>query len=243
MKKITFIALFVLSAISASAQNSKLIVGKWAYSDLYDKSTIDEEGQMMATMLFKEMTVSFGADNVISLTMRKKPEPGKYSFDPKDDKIINAVSDTGKKITLTIIKLTENELIVTLDKMGSMIFKKVSGEPDAIPAPTPKVPATAKQITGKWYVTGSDGKKLSEMAADLMSDSFVNFAADGKYHAKILAIEQKGTWKFGEGNTTILVETEDGKGIWSIYKISDSELVMQNDTSVKHMMFSKTQPK
>lgn len=240
MKNIITVVLLIVFQVTV-AQNSKLIIGKWAYVDLHDKSSVDEAGQQMAAMLFSQLTMNFSADNTMSITMRKKPEPGTYSFDKDNENLINAVSATGKPMPLTIVKLTENELIVTMGTMGAMIMKKVSAEPDAAPAITPKVSATMKQITGKWYVTGSENKKMSELGAELMGDSYVSFSANGKYNSKVLSIEQTGTWKFGKDNKTIVVDTEDGKGIWSIYEISDSELMMQNDTSLMRMTFSKKQ--
>ena len=239
MKKIFLIALFLAATTAGIAQNAKLIVGKWAYSDLYDKESVDEQGQQMAAMFFKDLTLSFRTDNTMSLSMRNRPETGTYEFASDNQTVITATSDSGKAMTLTIIKLTTDELILTLDKAGSMILKKVSSQPDDAPAATPKVAATQKQITGKWMVTGSTDKKLSDAAAEIMKDSFVEFTPDGKYHSKALMIEQHGTWSFGPGNTTINVETEDGKAVWNIYAISDTELTMQNDTSSKRMTVVK----
>ena len=238
MKKILFLALLLASAFG-TAQNEKRIIGKWAFSDLYDKSSLDEESQKMAAMLFKELTVNFRPDNTMSLAMRKKPETGTYAFSKEDPNVITATSDNGRAMTLTIIKLTDDELILTLDKAGSMVLKKVSEAPDDAPVATPKVAATHKQITGKWMVTGSTDKKLSDAALEIMKDSFVEFTPDGKYHSKALMVEQHGTWAFGPGNTTIAVDTEDGKAVWNIYAISDTELIMQNDTSSKRMTFVK----
>ncbi|CAM3326439.1 hypothetical protein FLLO111716_03855 [Flavobacterium longum] len=238
MKKITFLALLLVTTVGI-AQNDKLIIGKWAFSDLYDKSSVDEQGQQMAAMLFKELTINFRPDNTMSLAMRKKPETGTYAFSKENPNEITATSERGNAMTLTIIKLTADELILTLDKAGSMILKKVSATPDDAPVATPKVAATHKQITGKWMVTGSTDKKLSEAAAEIMKDSFVEFTSDGKYHSKALMVEQHGTWAFGAGNMTINVDTEDGKAVWNIYAISDTELIMQNDTSSKRMTFVK----
>lgn len=239
MKRIFLLALFLLATTTGIAQNAKLILGKWAYSDLYDKESVDEQGQQMAAMFFKDLTVSFRPDNTMSLTMRNRPETGTYEFSHDNQTVITATSDNGKAMTLTIIKLTAEELILTLDKAGSMILKRVSETPDAAPVPTPKVAATHKQITGKWMVTGSTDKKLSDAAMEIMKDSFVEFTPDGKYHSKALMVEQHGTWAFGPGNTTINVDTEDGKAVWNIYAISDTDLIMQNDTSSKRMTFVK----
>jgi hypothetical protein len=238
-KKILFVALLLAACTVGFAQNAKLIIGKWAYVDLYDKSAIDEQGQQMMTMLFGQMTISFGPDNTMLLAMRKKPEVGTYAFDKTNDTLLTATSATGKQMNFTIVKLNEKELIFTMGDAGTMVMKKVSDTPDAPPAVTPKVSATMNQISGKWHVMGKEDQK-SEFTTELLKGSFVDFGADGKYNAKILAIEQSGTWKFGEGNTTIIVDMgEDGKGVWSIYAISDSDLLMQNDTSSVKIKFSR----
>ncbi len=241
MKKMALIALLVLAAPTGISQNSKLIIGKWAYSDVYDKSGMDEQGLQMTAMLFGQLTLSFSPDGTMLLALRKKPEAGTYTFDKTDDKTLTATSASGKAMIFKIIRLTGSELIFSMGDAGSFIMKKVSPTPDAAPVAAPKVAATMKQISGKWHVVGKEDQK-SELAAELLKGSFVDFAPDGKYNAKILAIEQSGAWKFGEGNTTIIVDLgEDGKGVWSIYAISDSELVMQNDTSTAKIKFNRSQ--
>jgi len=241
MKKITLVVLLILTAHTGIAQNSKLIIGKWAYQDVYDKTGIDEQGLKMTEMLFGQLTLSFSPDGTMLLSLRKKPEAGTYAFDKADDKKLMVTSASGKEITFNIVKLTDSKMIFAMGDAGSFIMQKVSSTPDAAPPVTPKVPATLKQISGKWHVLGKEDHQ-TELAAELLKDSFVEFAADGKYNAKILSIEQSGTWKFGEGNTTIIVDLgEDGKGVWSIYSISDNDLLMQNDTSTTKIKFSRTQ--
>lgn len=240
MKRIFLVALLFVAGLAGVAQNAKLIVGKWAYVDLYDKTAIDEQGQQMLTMLFGQMTISFRPDNTVSVQLRKKPDPGVYTFDKSNDKVIKVTSDSGKEMTFTIVRLNESELVFTMGDSGTLVMKKISDTPDAAPVTMPKVAATKAQISGKWYVIGKE--EQSEFATELLKGSFVEFTPDGTYNAKILSMEQTGTWALGEGNKTINVDLgEDGQGIWSIYAISDTDLLMQNDSSALKMKFSRTQ--
>ncbi len=239
MKKILSIVFFIVAVNIGCAQNSTKIIGKWTYSDLHDKANLEEMDKEMATMLFKDLILNFRTDNSMSIAMRKAPDEATYSFDPTNDNVIIAESAGKKPMTISIIKLTDDELILKLGEIAPMILKKVSNEPDLATLQPATIPATSKQISGKWFVIGIGDKKMSDLGAEIMKDSYVQFAPDGKYSAKVLSIKQTGTWEFGQGNSTIIVETEDGRGIWSVYAISDNELIMQNDTSAKRMIFSR----
>lgn len=244
MKKIFMLAFLLLAGQTILAQNSKLIIGKWAYVSLQDSPDMDDQSKQMMDMLFKNLSINFRTDNTMTLAMRNKPEHGTYAFDKNDQAKVTATSATGKEMNLTVVKLNEKELVLTLDQAGTLVLNKVSDTPDAVEIVpvTPKVPATMKQISGKWYAVGKEGQK-SAMASELIKGSYVEFGANGKYRSEVLTIHQAGTWTMGEGNTTVNVDLdEDGKAVWSIYKISDTELVMQNDTSNSRMIFSRAKP-
>lgn len=239
MRKILSIALFIIAVNIGFAQNSAKIIGKWAYTDLHDKANLEEMDKEMAIMLFKDLILNFRADNSMSIAMRKTPDEATYSFDTNNDNMIIAESSGKKPMSIMIIKLTDDELILKLGQLAAMVLKKVSNDPDLATLQPATITATLKQISGKWFVIGIGDKKISDLGAEIMNDSYVQFNQDGKYSAKVLSIKQNGTWEFGKGNSTIIVETEDGRGIWSVYAISDNELIMQNDTSAKRMIFSR----
>ena len=112
------------------AQNAKNIIGKWAYVDLHEDSKLDATEKEMAAMLFSQLKINFRTDNTMSLIMRKTPDNGSYTFDEANENNIHAVSATGKSMPITIIKLTENELILKLGQLAAMVLNKVSAEPD-----------------------------------------------------------------------------------------------------------------
>ena len=239
MRKILTFALLIAAVNFGCAQNSTKIIGKWSYFDLHDKSNLDDVDKEMAVMLFKDLVLNFRADKSMSITMRKTPDEGTYAFDPNDENSINAESTGKKPMHITIIKLTDDELTLKLGQLAPMILKKMSNDVDQPLLKSPAISTTLKQISGKWYVKAIGEKKISDLGAELMKDSFVEFTNDGKYSAKVLSVTQDGTWEFGKDNATILVETEDGAGVWSVYSVSENELVMQNDTSAKRMTFTR----
>ena len=130
MKNILVLFVLLSTVTICKAQNSKNIIGKWAYVDLHDKSALDDATKEMAPMLFSQLIVNFRADNTMSLKMRKTPDHGTYKFDETDENLIHAISATGKPMPITIVKLVEDELIIKMGQLAPMVLKKVSAEPD-----------------------------------------------------------------------------------------------------------------
>jgi hypothetical protein len=241
MRKLLLLVAILLAGPLAISQNAKQIIGKWVFADILEKEKLDAQSIELTTKFFKDFTLNFREDGTTTLVMLKKAEDGSYEFDKTDDKKLNVTSKNGKVNTLTIVKLDDKQLAISMGDAGAFLMNKVSDIPDAIviKAAAPKVAATAKQLIAKWNVVDMEKEKKSELFYELIKGSYIEFFKDNTYHTKILSFEENGVWELAQDNTIVEVETADDKGFWNILHISDTDLTMQRGTEGKKYFFKK----
>lgn len=241
MKKIVLMVIILLAGPIGMSQNSKKIIGKWAFADLYEKEKMDAESIEMTNMLFKDFAINFREDGTMTLMMLKKNENGQYKFDPANDNQFAIISASGKSKDATIVKIDDKQMIVSLGDTGAMVLNKVSNTPDTIVIKpiTPKVSATFQQVLGKWNLVDMEKEKKSEFFYELIKGSYIEFFKDNTYRTKILSFEENGVWELAQGNTVIDIETAEDKGFWNILQISPTDLTMQRGPEGKKYTFKK----
>ena len=123
MKNFFFTVIFFVSLSAFAQNNSKLILGTWVYSDLYQKEKVDADTKKMAQTVFSTMEMLFTA-KTITMSVMGKSEEISWKFSKANPKIIEATSKTGKKINMEIISLTKDKLVMKMGAAGSLIMKK-----------------------------------------------------------------------------------------------------------------------
>jgi hypothetical protein len=109
--------------INAYAQDSKLILGTWEYTDVYQKELLNEESLKMAKAFLTGMSLAF-TETTATLTMMGKAEEVKWNFSKSNPRIIEATSKTGKPVKIEIISLDNKQLIMKMGAMGAMILNR-----------------------------------------------------------------------------------------------------------------------
>lgn len=123
MKKTVLIIGLLFLSISNFAQDKNSIMGKWTFKDVQDKESMEADELKMVTTMFKDLGLEFKETELV-LTMMGKSEPAEWSFSENDTKIINTISQKGKKAQLTISKFDEKEMVITIGRAGPFVMSK-----------------------------------------------------------------------------------------------------------------------
>ena len=115
MKNIFFFFLIAFS-ITTYAQDSKQLIGKWKYEDVYQKEKLDEKSIQMIQQFFTDMTFEFKDEKNYEAFLMGKTEIGNWKI---KGKIIEMTSEKGKSGNIEIIDLKENRVVA---KIGSGTF-------------------------------------------------------------------------------------------------------------------------
>ena len=142
----SFLLLFVLSACNPKMKKSvssstseaqttstdspkkemngkEILVGKWAYNDIYGKEDIDEDGKKMLQMFFGSMKLSFDKNNTYSAFIMDKDDGGNWKFDELESKIIMTSNNSGERLEITVLELTKEKLVIQLEKAAFIMTR------------------------------------------------------------------------------------------------------------------------
>lgn len=121
-KAVLFVGLLFLS-LSNFAQDKASLIGKWTFKDVLEKESLEADELKMVMTMFKDLSLEFKETDVV-LSMMGKSEAAPWSFDPKDTKIINTTSKTGKQSQITISKFDAKEMVITIGRVGPFVMSK-----------------------------------------------------------------------------------------------------------------------
>ncbi len=243
--KTLLIALMCAFSVSSFAQiDPGLLIGKWNYKDIYEKEKLEAESIKMLEMFFKDLSFQFDKSGAYKMTLMGGAEQGEW--EAKDDITLALTSDKGQVTEMQVVNLTDDELSVKLEK-GAFVLEKAKTKAKKIVKEKPKlktVSATKSQVAQKWYLDKRESdKKLSkevlETSQALLKGSFIQFKSNGKYKTKVLKLKEKGTWSFGENNTSIVTKKDKQQQIWNIVKVSDDELILVQGKDKQKWIFKK----
>jgi hypothetical protein len=121
VKKIT-ILLFLIASITLSAQNSEDLKGKWIFKKALNKE-VDADGKKdLKAYIINKMTFEFKNNNEFTAFAFGQNMNGKWTLTKNLKTII--LNAENEKFELSILKLTESELILKLG-LGEFLMKKI----------------------------------------------------------------------------------------------------------------------
>lgn len=223
--------LFLCISLCATAQNEKLLVGKWQYKDIFNKEGLSDVDLMKANMMLSDLTYHFKDDKQYQSVLFGIEESGTWSLNENETEI-TLNSDEGKTQQISIIKLDENQLFINKGTANIILEKatalekttEIEAESRTEMLTYEFVPATKKQIAKEWFLEKifSSDKGLNEMMMLVAKGTVLRLKKDGQSEMgkpdKIIT----STWKFGETNTSIKI----AKNTWHIMSISDTQLAI-----------------
>jgi hypothetical protein len=122
MVKTITILLFLIASITLSAQNSEVLKGKWIFKKALNKE-VDADGRKdLKAYIINKMTFEFKNNNEFAAFAFGQNMNGKWTL-TKDLKMI-ILNAENEKFELSILKLTESELILKLG-LGEFLMKKI----------------------------------------------------------------------------------------------------------------------
>ena len=122
--RIAIILFFVGTAFSVNAQNSEMILAKWAFEDAApeDKAKMDSVGLKMLNMFFGDLSLYFRKDGSYKMVMMGRPDEGLWNWVDKP-KSIKLNSNKGEGMQIDVLELSDVKLIIKFPK-GSFVLKK-----------------------------------------------------------------------------------------------------------------------
>ncbi|MEM6339431.1 MAG: lipocalin family protein [Pseudomonadota bacterium] len=226
-----------------SQQDLEALVGKWQYQDVYEKEKLDSTSLETLEMFFGEMTISFNENGLYKAFIMGKEDKGKWMA--KGENVIELALDKGTIMPMKIIELEAERLVFELQNSAFVMTKLAVGEMEKIIETEPSfetVSATKEQVAKKWYLKSKESSKsvsdkVRKATDELLSGSYMKFSKNGKYKVQIFKIKEKGKWKFGEENKSIITIKDDNKKVWNIISISEKELVLVQGLNEEKWMF------
>ncbi len=235
----------LLFTISVKAQTTDSIIGKWAFKEIADAGKIDSSKLKMLQKAFGEMTI-YLKPNKHYKTFLFVDEEGTWAYDPANKKLtLTANKGTESQWELNI--LTAETILVSFGKGKSMILKKVlpdqgDQEEEEQVKTVELASATAKDICKKWFlksreIPGKDPEQI-KMVTDLFVGTYLNFKIDKSYDAKVLKIQETGTWYLENGGKTLFLIANNEKRFWNIKSVNQNELVLIKGNTRETWTFS-----
>lgn len=227
-----FLTFSIFLAFSAQSQTADSLIGKWKFRNIYQSEKMDSAELKMLRGMFASMTLYLKANNHYKTFMFKNEE-GLWRYEDAG-RTITMAANKGTESKLELISVTSNELLVSIGKDKAFILERTTTLPgddveEQLPA-VKLVSATSKQICKKWYLLRRDvpGRTAAQSKAvtELVGETFFNFQPDNTYQSQVLSIKVEGNWKFGPGNTSLILAVDDSKITWHIKSINENELVL-----------------
>jgi hypothetical protein len=117
MKKIITMFFFMIVSLTLNAQSIENLQGKWIFKKALNKEVDDLGRQTLKADIINKMTFEF---NAFSFGQNMN---GKWSFNEKT-KLITLITSEKEEFNLSILKLTETEVILKLG-LGEFLMKKI----------------------------------------------------------------------------------------------------------------------
>ncbi|PCJ67473.1 MAG: hypothetical protein COA58_03915 [Bacteroidetes bacterium] len=112
----------VIAPILTSDMDSSFI-GEWKFKDVYNKEELDEKSLKMVQMMFADMKVDLGRDNICKLRMMGSEEEGTWSVSNAENMTIEITSEKSGAFELETIEKEDDLWIVKMGK-SSFILEK-----------------------------------------------------------------------------------------------------------------------
>ena len=231
--RIAIVLFFVGTVFSLNAQNSELIVGKWAFEDAApkEKAEMDSLSLRMLNLFLADLSIYFRKNGSYKFVMMGKTDEGSWNW-VDDSKNIKLNSNNGDGMEVEVLELSKSRLLLKMAK-GSFVMKNVKPELDDLfnteLVIIEGLSATKAQVSKKWYFQSRYSKNdttQSEVVNELMKGSYLELEENGSYQAEIIGVKDKAKWKFGPDNTTIIVMSEGIEKKWTIKSVSETNLVL-----------------
>lgn len=233
--KIILTTAFMAIATTLFAQiNKEQLVGKWEFHQIYEQEKLDSVGLKMALAFFGETYFEFNEDNLCQVFIMNKLDNGTYQIlEGEDGAYVELTTSKGEVGTMNIIESYGDTMAIEFARAKMILIKSTDAEPSEIVVEETMVvgvSATMEQMAKKWMIhseiVSESSPEMAALANDLVEGSYIDLKQNGKYHLLVIGIKEKGTWTFGENNTTIVTAADDMKQIWTIISISETELIM-----------------
>lgn len=231
-------------SITAKAQKTDSLIGKWKFHDVYDKRGLDTPTLKIVKEYFGNMTLYFKANRHYKSFLLNNTDEGEWNLNEATSKV-KFTSNRGHANETQIIDLTNDSLVITMGE-GSFVLTRTTINPsDNIEAVLPKIKTvrvTKSQISKKWFLTRREVPGRSEaqlkMASKLIKGAYAHFKMNGDYEAQSLTVTENGKWTFGPGNRSIIVTIDSQQRIWNITRITPTELFLISGYSEEVWKFS-----
>lgn len=243
MKSIITALLLSTSLIVSAQVNMDNLLGKWEYQEIYKKEKLDSSQVAMLTELFSSMSLQFDQDGLFRAIIMGNSEEGRWVSEKKNT--ITLTSNNGNIHELHIVELTDDQFTFKFRENTLVMNKLPEGESMLIVDPlvtfTP-VAATKEQIAKKWHLESRESfsdksEEIKEAAEALMEGAYLELKKNGKFEIFILGVKEKGKWELGENETSIITTSAEGKKVWNIVGITDSEIVLVKGNSQEKWFF------
>lgn len=220
MKTLLLLLLNFAAICGVSAQSENVLLGKWEYSKLPDNASASE---LEKVSVASDFALQFSGKHRLSITETGREKLGSWEM-PADRKVLSLSMDDGRIVEIPIVRLTDQELVITYRK-NPVLLKKTSGKDpelrEAVVMPT--VPAKEGQLLGKWNL---DGK-----ASGVPMDLHFTFSQNGAVVIEYGERTDSGTWQLFHDNSAIKMIGKKDTSFLNIIKISDNELWLQRGSS------------
>ncbi|MCZ4409007.1 lipocalin family protein [Cryomorphaceae bacterium 1068] len=234
---------FCLTLIAFGQSNSDKLIGKWKFESAYESEKLDSTGVAMMEKLFGEMTFQFNDDGLYKAFIMGTEEQGKWEM--QDDTSVLLASDKGAVNPMNIMELTDENLTMSIQRSSFVMVKMPVEEMEVLTEVNPKyelVSATTDQVAKKWFLKSKESTNetsafVEEAKAELFKGSYLKLSAKGKSEAHIMGITEKANWQLGEDNSSIIITGDEGKKVWNIIGISDSELILVLGSNSERWVF------
>lgn len=238
------ILLGCLISFSSFSQTEQSLLGKWKFKDLYNVKSSDSAAIAMLKSFFKDISISF-QDNKRYEAILMAPETGSYEYDASKQKLV-LTADKGVRNEVGLKVLDNTSVILSFEKDKSILLEKVtsgsSEKPIDEPATKTGVSITPAQLCKKWYFKSrfvpNRSDEYLKLSAEMFAGTFYDFRTDFTYTVKVLSIEESGTWKLSDNNSTLSVTANGETKFWLVKRITDTELELYKGKSQEFWTFS-----
>ena len=111
------------SQSTTAMTKSDMLVGKWKFADVHGKEAIDEDGMKMLKMFFGSLKLNFDKEGIYTAFIMNKDDGGNWKLNESEDKILMTSNNSGEKMEISIVELSQDKLIIQLDK-AAFVMKK-----------------------------------------------------------------------------------------------------------------------
>lgn len=123
-KKLVFVFFLVVLSTNLNAQNTSLLIGKWVFKDVLDKSRMNKEGlKMLNTEFINKMTFDFVENGKFIAYAMGENMTGTWMLSKDATKIILKTSEK-ETYELLILELSKNRLGLKLGLGRFLMVKK-----------------------------------------------------------------------------------------------------------------------